>query len=135
MIWQFCMEMMRCQSLCFQLKHGTPVFWKRFSFSENRFQILSIKIVQNFHWLSHKNMPISQTEGYFQNPLYHFFRSIYALSVGFKMKPLRKSVFKNQPIFCRKTCWKKQWFIFTAWCITFFKHLYSLILDKRMYRT
>ena len=36
------------------------------------------------------------------------FRIIYALSVGFKMKPLRKSFFqcydKNQPKFSRKTC-------------------------------
>ena len=36
--------------------------------SENVFQSLSIENVQNFQWLSHKNMPISQTEGYFENP-------------------------------------------------------------------
>ena len=24
--WQFCMEMMRFQSYCFQLKNGTPVY-------------------------------------------------------------------------------------------------------------
>ena len=39
-----------------------------------------------------------------------FYRRIYAPSVGFKMKPLRKSLFqcwdKIQPNFCRKACWK-----------------------------
>ena len=29
-------------------------------------------------------------EGYFKNLLYHFFRRIVALSVGFNMKPLKK---------------------------------------------
>ena len=38
-------------------------------------------------------MPISRTEGYFENPLYHFLEN-FALSVGFKMKTLRKSVFE-----------------------------------------
>ena len=109
------------------------------------FQKICFKIkvlnVQNFHWCSHKNMPISQTEGYFENPrsshrrcsireacnvikketlalvfscefweiskstfLTEYlwmtasempgtgFRRIYAFFVGFKMKPLRKSV-------------------------------------------
>ena len=37
------------------------------SFFENIF-LKSIENVPNFHWLSYKNMPISQTEGYFQNP-------------------------------------------------------------------
>ena len=40
-------------------------FEKGFRFSENLFQ--SIENVQNFQWLSHKSMPISQTEGYFEN--------------------------------------------------------------------
>ena len=35
-------------------------------------------------------MLISQMEGYFKNP---YFKRTYALSVGFKMKPLRKGVF------------------------------------------
>ena len=46
-----------------------------------------------------------------------FFRRTYAFSVGFKMKPLRKSVFqcedKNQLKFCLKACWKEQPFVFT----------------------
>ena len=41
---------------------------KGFRFSENLLQSWSIEIVQNFLWLSHKNMSISQTEGYFKNP-------------------------------------------------------------------
>ena len=41
---------------------------KGFDFPENLFQSESIEIVLNFHGLSHKNMPISQTEGCFENP-------------------------------------------------------------------
>ena len=43
-------------------------FEKSFRFLENLFQSLSTENVQNFHWSSHKNIPISQTEGYFKNP-------------------------------------------------------------------
>ena len=45
------------------------------------------------------------------------FRRIYTLSVGFKMKTLKKSVFqpKNQPKFCGNTCLKEQLFIFTEY--------------------
>ena len=45
-------------------------FEKGFYFPENLFQSWnwSIENVQNFHWLSHKSMPISQMEGYFENP-------------------------------------------------------------------
>ena len=51
-------------------KNGTPLFWKKFSFSKLKFQFQSqsIEIVQNFHWLSHRDISISQTEGYFENP-------------------------------------------------------------------
>ena len=49
------------------------------------------------------------------------FRRIYALSVGFKVKPLGKNIFqcqdRNQPKFCRKTFWKEQPFIFTVYLI------------------
>ena len=39
--------------------------------------------VKNFEWLSNKNMPISQTEGYFGNPNYHLLEGrTYAFSVG-----------------------------------------------------
>ena len=43
------------------------VFGKRFCFPENLFQIQSIENIQNFHWLSHKNIPISQMESYLEN--------------------------------------------------------------------
>ena len=43
-------------------------FEKGFSFPENLFQNQSNENVQNFQWLSHKNMQISQTEDYFKNP-------------------------------------------------------------------
>ena len=44
------------------------LFEKDFRFPENLFQSQSIENVQNFYWLSRKNMTISQTEGYFENP-------------------------------------------------------------------
>ena len=47
-------------------------FLKKFSFSRKFISKLSIENVQNFHRFSHKNMPISQTEGYFENPQYSF---------------------------------------------------------------
>ena len=43
-------------------------FEKGFLFLENFFQSWSIESVWNIYWLSHKNMPISQTKGYFENP-------------------------------------------------------------------
>ena len=43
-------------------------FEESFLFRENLFKSWSIENAQNFPWLSHKNMPISQTEGYFENP-------------------------------------------------------------------
>ena len=44
-----------------------------------------------------KNMLISQMDGYFENnPHCLFFRRSYAFSVGFKKKPVRKSVFVSR---------------------------------------
>ena len=56
-----------------------------FTFFRKFFQSLSTEIVQNFQWLSHERMLISQMEGHFKL----FFRRTYTLSVGFKMKPLK----------------------------------------------
>ena len=47
-------------------------FEKALHFSWNIFQSWNIENVQNFQWLSHKNIPISQTEGYFKNSWYCF---------------------------------------------------------------
>ena len=41
---------------------------KVFRFLENLFQSESTENIQRFNWSWHKNMPISQTEGYFENP-------------------------------------------------------------------
>ena len=66
------------------------------TFNKNLFQkvcfkVKSIENVQNFRWLSHKNMLVSRAESYFQNPWY---RRTYAIFVGFKMKCLTKRVFQ-----------------------------------------
>ena len=49
-------------------KQYSSFFGKSFRFLENLFQSWSNENVQNFHWLTHKNMPLSQMEGYFENP-------------------------------------------------------------------
>ena len=76
--------------------------------------------------------------GLFWKSLLPFFTRTYALSVGFKMKPLRKRFSsvkkKNQPKFCCKTCCKEQPFIFAVY---FMNHIFQtsvfLIQDNGMY--
>ena len=65
---QFCMEMMHFNFSTFNYKTVFQFFEKGFRFPENLFQSWSIENLRNFHWLSHKNMSISQMEGYFENP-------------------------------------------------------------------
>ena len=65
------------------------------------------------------HMPISHTEDYFENPYYRFFRRIFDLSVGFKMNPLNFTVKLAER--------RNNSFLLSTWCITFFKHLYTLI--------
>ena len=57
---------------------------KGFRFPENLFQSESIENFQNFHWLSHKSMPISQAKGYFENPLYYFLEEPMLSLLGLK---------------------------------------------------
>ena len=95
-----------CKKLLFSRKSVSKLnYWKRLKFS----LIVTKK---------HANL---SNRGLFWKSLVPFFRRTYALSLGFKMKPLRK----DQPKFCRKTCLKEQPFIFTIWWITFSKHLFS----------
>ena len=42
-------------------------FEKGFPFPEDLFQSYSIENIWNFYWLSHKNMPISQMKGYWED--------------------------------------------------------------------
>ena len=58
-----------CANVTFSILVLSPkksYFEKGFHFSENLFQ--STENVQIFRWLSHKIMPIFQTESYFENP-------------------------------------------------------------------
>ena len=64
------------KSLSFSRKFVSNLkYWKR------------LKLPLTVTW----NMPISQTESYFEKSLVPFFRRIYAYSVGFKMKTLKKT--------------------------------------------
>ena len=80
------------------------------------FKVIVLKILKTFKISTdcHIKLPDLSNGELFWKSLVPFLGRTYALSVGFKMKPLRKSVFqcyeKNQPKFYRKTCWKK--FIF-----------------------
>ena len=86
--------LMRCfQSCWFQLKNGTPVFWKKFSFSRKfvskvkYWKRLKLSLI-----VKEKHTDLSN-EGLFWKSVVPFFRRTYALSVDFK-KTLRKSAFE-----------------------------------------
>ena len=79
------------------------VFEKSFCFSENLFQSKSIEKVQKSQWLSHADL--SNGELFWISPV-PCFRRTYALSIGIKMKPVKKGV-KNS---C-KNCWKERPFL------------------------
>ena len=55
-----------------------------FVFQKICFKVKVLKTFFNFQWLSHKNMPISQTEGYFENPLYRFLEEPMLFLLGLK---------------------------------------------------
>ena len=77
--------------------------------------------------------------GIFWKILVPFFRKLDALSVGIKMKPLRKTVLlcsnKNQLKFCRKTSWKDQTFIFTVYLIILMNHLFDSLISGQKVRS
>ena len=59
------MEMMRFSILVLPTKKRYHGFLKKvFAFQKICFKV---KVLEKFHWLLHKNMPISQTEDYFEN--------------------------------------------------------------------
>ena len=109
--------------LVLSIRKRYPSFLKKvFRLPENLFQDKLFKTFKIFT-VTWKHPDLSKGV-LFWKPLVRFFRRIYALSVSFKMKPLRKSVFQCfvfqfQPKFCWKTCWKEQPFICTlnTWCI------------------
>ena len=96
-----------------------------------------VKVLKTFKIFSDCHIDLSNW-GLFWKSLVPFFRGTYTLSVGSKMKPLRKSACqcyeKNQFTFYRKTCWKEQPSIFTAYLMNrIFQTSALLILDNRMY--
>ena len=115
LLWEWCVFNL----IAFNLK--TPVFWKKFPFSRKSVSKLNYWKRLNFSLIVTKKHGNLSNGGLFWKSLVPFFRKTYALSLGFKMKPLRK----DHPKFCPKTCLKEQPFIFTIWWITFFKHLFS----------
>ena len=130
------MERMRFQSYLVQLKDRTPVFWIRFSFSRKSTSKLKYSKRSKFLLIVRYKRADLSNGGLFWKSLVPFFRTIYALSVCFKMKPLRKSVFqcsdKNQLKFCRKTCWKEQPFIFT---VSLMNHIFQLSVLFNPFKT
>ena len=64
-------------------------------------------------------MPISETEGYFENPLYRFLVVNIVFLLALKWKLLEKAFSnvktKTNSSFWLKSYWKKQPFIFTVY--------------------
>ena len=54
--------------LVLSIKKRYSSFLHGFRFPENLFQSWSIENIENFHWFSHENMVISQTEGILKIP-------------------------------------------------------------------
>ena len=122
------------QSYWFQLKSGTSFLKKEFRFPEILFQSQSIENVWNFHWLSHKNMPISQTEGYFENPQYHFLEELMLFPLALKWKLYEKAFSnvktKTNSIFAVKVTERSNHpFLLSIWWITFFRNLYECCIE------
>ena len=105
-------------------------FLKPLRFSENLFQSWRIEIVQNFQWLPHKSMLISQMEGYFENPILKE-PMLFLLALKWNLYKKAFSCVKTKTNFCCKPCWnaeRSNHSFLSNWWITFFKHLYSLIM-------
>ena len=90
---------------------------KVFTFQKICLKVKVFEKIQNFHWLSCKNLPISQMKGHhFQKDLWSFCWKAFS-----SRKPFSSVKTKTNPNFCRKTCWKEQPFIFTVYLI---KHIF-----------
>ena len=123
------LEMMPFESYCFWLKNGTPVFWK-FSFS--RKSVSKLNYWKRFHWLPHKKHADLANGGLFWKSPVPFYRITHALSVGIKMKTLKKAFSnvktKTNLNFAVKLAESSNHsFLLSIWWIIFLKHLYSLI--------
>ena len=89
--WQSSFEWKWC---VFNFSGGTPVFWKKFLFSRKFVSKLKYwKRLKLSLIATHKHAYLSNG-GLFWKSLASFSRRTYALSIGFKMKILRKSVFE-----------------------------------------
>ena len=117
----------------FKYKTLVQFFEKDFLFPENLFQSLSIGKVQNFHRLPHKNMPISQTESYFENPWFHFLEEpvLFLLVLNWNLLEKALSCFKtktNSNSAVKPAERSNHLFLLSTWWITLFKDLYLLVL-------
>ena len=74
-------------------------------------------------------MPISQTEGYFENPYYRFLEELMLFLLAWKWnlyeKAFSSAKTKTNPTFAVKLAERSNHpFLPSIWWITFFKHLY-----------
>ena len=96
------------------LKDSTPVSWKGFSFFRkfiSKFKYWKLKFENKIKVFKiSRDCHIKIGQSLKRKYLVPIFKRIYAVTVGFKMKPPGKSIFlcydKNQLKFCCKTCWK-----------------------------
>ena len=131
-VWKWCVFNLSA----FTLKTVLQFLKKVFIFKKIYFKV---KVLKAFKISTdcHIKTCRSLNKGLYWKSLVPFFRRTYALSVGFKMKPLTKSIFqcydKNQPKFCGKTCWKEQLFIFTVYLMNHvFQTSVLLIREKNL---
>ena len=98
-----------------------------------------VKVLNTFETLidCHKKRADLSNGGLFSKSPVLFFWRTNPLSVGFKMKTLRKSIFECQDNyqfnFCRKSYWKNQPFIFTTYLwITRFSDTCTIMVLKEI---
>ena len=82
-------------------------------------------------------MPISQTEGYFENPWYHFLEEAMLFLLAWKWKLWEKAFSKvktktNLSFAVKGTVRSNHSFLLSIWWVTFLRHLYNNRI-KRMY--
>ena len=75
-------------------------------------------------------MPISETEGYFENPLYRFLVVNIVFLLALKWKLLEKAFSNvktktNSSFAVKVTERSNHLFLLSIWWITFFRHLYD----------
>ena len=88
----------------------------------------SIENIQDFHWLSHKDIPICQTG------LFWIVPNLLALKWSLQARISSVKIKTNSNFAVKLAERSNHLFLLSIWWISFFKHLYLLKCDNGMYR-